>query len=72
MKQFQLLLYLLIFLSCTHGQQPAGNSLKELLQLAETNYPLLKSKALDVQAAQKKVEKWGARMDGCEKWCYFE
>ena len=32
------------------------NSLKELLQLAESNYPFLKSKALDVQAAQKNID----------------
>ena len=31
-------------------------TLKELLQLAETNYPLLKSKAFDLQAAQKNVD----------------
>ena len=56
MKQLQFLLYLFVFFSCAHGQQPSGNSLKELLQLAEANYPLLKSKALDVQVAQKGIE----------------
>lgn len=35
--------------------QHAGTALKELLQLAEANYPLLKSKALEVQAARKAV-----------------
>lgn len=31
----------------------AGTTLRELLQLAETNYPLLRSKAWEVKAAQK-------------------
>ncbi len=31
-------------------------TLSQLLQLAETNYPLLKSKSLDVQAAQKGID----------------
>ncbi|MDO9186224.1 MAG: TolC family protein [Bacteroidia bacterium] len=35
------------------GSQPT--SLHDLLKLAEANYPLLKSKALDVQAAQKGI-----------------
>ncbi|MFI5133419.1 MAG: TolC family protein [Chitinophagales bacterium] len=35
---------------------PAAKTLHDLLQLAETNYPLLKSKALDVQAAQKNID----------------
>lgn len=35
--------------------QRAGTALKELLQLAEANYPLLKSKAMEVQAAKKAV-----------------
>lgn len=35
-------------------QQPA--TLSQLLQMAEANYPLLKSKALEVQAAQKSVD----------------
>jgi len=35
---------------------PPNASLRSLLQLAESNYPLLKSKALDVQAAQKDVD----------------
>jgi outer membrane protein len=55
MKQFQLLLYLILFSSYAHAQDPAANSLKSFLQLAEANYPLLKSKALDVQAAQKGI-----------------
>lgn len=36
------------------AQQP--NTLNQLLQLAEKNYPLMKSKMLDVQAAQKSVD----------------
>jgi len=56
MKQSQLLLYLFIFFSYAHAQGPAANSLKDFLQLAEINYPLLKSKALDVQAAQKGID----------------
>lgn len=36
------------------AQQEPG-ILKQLLQTAETNYPLLKSKMLDVHAAQKNV-----------------
>jgi outer membrane protein TolC len=35
--------------------QRQSNTLSQLLQLAEKNYPLLKSKMLDVQAAQKGV-----------------
>ncbi len=38
------------------AQQHQPVALSQLLQLAETNYPLLKSKAMDVQAAQKSVE----------------
>jgi outer membrane protein len=34
----------------------ATKSIRELLQLAEANYPLLRSKALDVQAAQKGLD----------------
>lgn len=56
MKQIQLLLYLFIFLPYAHTQDPPANSLKSFLQLAETNYPLLKSKALDVQGAQKGID----------------
>ncbi|WP_315816783.1 hypothetical protein [Paraflavitalea speifideaquila] len=33
--------------------QQQSATLPRLLQMAETNYPLLKSKVLDVQAAQK-------------------
>jgi outer membrane protein len=38
-----------------NAQQESG-TLSQLLQLAEKNYPLLKSKMLDVQAAQKGVD----------------
>jgi len=44
---------MLIGLEATAQQQ--SNTLSQLLQLAEKNYPLLKSKMLDVQAAQKGV-----------------
>ncbi|WP_178372170.1 TolC family protein [Chitinophaga jiangningensis] len=37
------------------SQLPAHTSLKELLQLATTNYPLLKSREWEVKAAQKAV-----------------
>ncbi len=56
MKQFQLLIYIFMVLNHVHAQQPPGSSLKELLQTAETNYPLLKSKAMEVEAAQKSVD----------------
>jgi outer membrane protein TolC len=32
------------------------STLHDLLQIAETNYPLLKSKALDIQSAQKSID----------------
>jgi outer membrane protein len=51
-RLFQLIFFL-ISLGYASAQQ---GTLKELLQLAETNYPLLKSKALDVQAAQKGID----------------
>jgi outer membrane protein TolC len=48
---------LLLCMQCVFSQNASPNkNLKELLQLAETNYPLLKSKALDVQAAQKSID----------------
>jgi outer membrane protein len=45
---------LLLIGSYATAQQ--SNTLLQLLQLAEKNYPLLKSKMLDIQAAQKNVE----------------
>jgi outer membrane protein TolC len=45
---------LLVSIQCGSAQGIATRStLKELLQMAETNYPLLKSKAWEVKAAQK-------------------
>jgi outer membrane protein TolC len=55
-KHFLVLLFLFIGVAHVYSQQTErGHTLKELLQIAETNYPLLKSKALDVQAAQKGI-----------------
>ena len=56
MKRFIFLLSFLFYRSGADAQQTGIVSLKELLQLAETNYPLLKSKKLDVQAAQKNID----------------
>ncbi|MBO9202614.1 MULTISPECIES: TolC family protein [Niastella] len=56
-KHLHFILYLFICFQSAHAQQQAtSTSLKELLQLAENNYPLLKSKALDVQAAKKGID----------------
>src|SRR5947209_4094864 len=46
---------LLPLLVLAQGHSPAA-SLHHLLQLAEANYPLLKSKSLDIQAAQKGID----------------
>lgn len=46
---------LLLICSYTTAQQQS-NTLLQLLQIAETNYPLLKSKMQSVQAAQKAVD----------------
>jgi outer membrane protein len=51
-KHVLIILYFFICSPTIHAQ----TSLKELLRLAETNYPLLKSKALDVQSAQKGMD----------------
>src|SRR5450759_2651161 len=50
--------YILLLLSMQIMAQnnPPSISLHDLLKQAEANYPLLKSKALDVQAAQKGIE----------------
>lgn len=56
MKYPLIVLIILFHVYTGAAQQPQGNSLKELLQIAETNYPLLRSKTLDVQAAQKTVD----------------
>jgi outer membrane protein len=52
------LLFLLCFLNYLQNvqAQKAPTTLKKLLQFAETNYPLLKSKAFDLQAAQRNVD----------------
>jgi len=53
------ILYIVPLIICFYplaAQQPASTSLKDLLQMAETNYPLLKSKVLDIQAAQKGID----------------
>lgn len=56
-KLLLLLLYLLESLNHAGAQeQKAASSLKELLTLAENNYPLLKSKAFDLQAAQRNID----------------
>ena len=47
-------IFLLIGSYATAQQQP--NTLLQLLQLAEKNYPLLKSKMLDIQAAKKGID----------------
>lgn len=55
--RIHLILYLLISFADVYGQQPSKPaSLKDLLQLAETNYPLLKSKTLEAQAAQRGID----------------
>ena len=52
-----LLLILLVFTYFPSNAQTQNNqSLQQLLQLAETKYPLLKSKIQSVQAAQKTVD----------------
>jgi outer membrane protein len=57
MKHLNFILCLFICFQSAQAQQPAAATpLKELLQLAEKNYPLLKAKALNVQAAQKGID----------------
>src|SRR5688572_20833744 len=51
-KRIRIVLYLLICIQPIYAQQQPA-SLREMLQQAEQNYPLLKSKALDVQPAQQ-------------------
>ncbi|HJT72615.1 MAG TPA: TolC family protein [Chitinophaga sp.] len=53
-KKSLLFLYFLICFQAVNAQSTT-TSLKELLQLATANYPLLRSKALEIQAAQKNV-----------------
>jgi outer membrane protein len=40
----------------TFAQNTSTNNLRNLLELAETNYPLLKAKKLDVQAVEKGID----------------
>jgi outer membrane protein TolC len=51
-----LLLLLALASDCWLNAQPVQASLKELLIIAEKNYPLIKAKKLDVQAAQKGLD----------------
>lgn len=52
-----LLVYLFVYPQMVRSQVPPTiRSLKDLLQLAEANYPLLKSKQLDIAAAQQNIE----------------
>lgn len=46
---------LLMNMQMVFSQSPTGKTLKELLRLAEENYPLLRSKAWEVKAAEKAV-----------------
>lgn len=55
MKKIHLVFFSFFYLPFIYAQLPNSNSLKELLRIAETNYPLIKSKALEVQAAEKSV-----------------
>src|ERR1022692_3154051 len=56
LKYLSVLLSLVAGLNTGYSQTAEkGKSLKELLQIAEANYPLLKAKLMDVQAAQKAV-----------------
>ena len=55
-KLLLFLLYLFIQIHSLLAQDIRSSSLKELLQLAEANYPLLKSRKFEVQAAKKDVE----------------
>lgn len=56
-RRTYLILYLLWCFPKIYGQSdPRPASLKDLLQLAEVNYPLLKSKSFEVQAAQRGID----------------
>jgi outer membrane protein TolC len=56
MKPYRLLILLSLNIITTSVLSQQPSSLHAILQVAETNYPLLKSKALDIQAAQKNVD----------------
>lgn len=56
LRLLQCFIGLLVSMQSGFSQEiSAGTTLKELLQLAATNYPLLKSKAWEVKAAQKGI-----------------
>jgi len=55
LRLFLCFVCLIGFRETTFAQSSAATSLKELLQLAENNYPLLKSKAWEVKASQKAI-----------------
>ncbi len=52
---FPLVLFLLMFSSAMGQGNPKPPSLHDLLRQAETNYPFLKSKMLEVQASEKGI-----------------
>ena len=52
-----IVIFSMVMLICLNATaQRQSNTLTQLLQLAEKNYPLLKSKILDIQAAQKSID----------------
>lgn len=55
-KPIALILFLFICCNVYSQGNTQGKSLKELLQLAEVSYPLLKSKTYEVQAAQRGID----------------
>lgn len=56
MRCLSFILCLVFFTRGVSAQKAPATSLNELLRMAETNYPLLKSKALDVQAAKNNID----------------
>lgn len=55
-KKFLLLPCLVYSCLVAQAQGPSAPSLKSILQQAEKNYPLLKAKAVEVQAAKKAID----------------
>ena len=55
-KSTGLLVYLFICCNGYSQERPQATSLKVLLRLAEANYPLLKSKNYEAQAAQRGID----------------
>lgn len=45
----------ILFFQNAYTQTPANLSLKEILNIGETNYPLLKQKAFEITAAKKEL-----------------